>query len=242
MPSLEGTRIDLIVVYNLSSTDAHLNALHELQHSFSWTIRPSGHNGEILAFLQAKPSTRRSVESECNNLYDYFSTHYATSDVKKVVIPHNHQFNKTLISDLTSSYLLSNQQLNGIKNAFGVNVGFYFAFLRSYFRSLVLPSLFGLYCWYKNSQFSSFYAIFISLYAVAFVEYWRVRERVLSVQWGSDGSKSVELTRQERGKSAWYVRETKLLASLPILALFAMLLAALLTVCVCILLLDYAHA
>ncbi|TIB62994.1 hypothetical protein E3P77_03669 [Wallemia ichthyophaga] len=230
MPSLETAKVDLIVVYKLSSSDAHLKALHQLQSSFSWAVRPGSNDDEVLAFLQAKQSTRRSVDSECNNLYDYFMVHYASPDVKKVVIPHNHDFNKTLISDLTSSYLLSNQQLTSIKNAFGVNVGFYFAFLRSYFRSLILPSLIGFFCWFRSSQFSSFYAIFVSLYAVAFVEYWRVAERALSVQWGSDGSKSIELTRVERERTAWYVRESKLLATLPVLALFAMLLAALLTI------------
>ncbi|TIC12243.1 DUF590-domain-containing protein [Wallemia mellicola] len=222
-------KLDLIVVYKLKSNDELVNLLKKVENSFSWTVRSGAQPDEILIFLQANASTRKTVEVECNNMYDYFNSYYATSSVRKVVIPHDHKYNKELLHSLTSKYLISNEQLTGIKNAYGTNVGFYFAFLRTYFRSLVLPSLVGIICWYSKTEFSALYAIFISLYAIGFVEYWRVAERIISVEWGSDGSRSVELTRQETKQTAWYVREAKLLASLPILLLFAALLAALLT-------------
>lgn len=222
-------KLDLIIVYKLKSNEELVNLLKKVENSFSWTVRAGAQPDEILIFLQANSSTRKTVEVECNNMHDYFNSYYATSSVLKVVIPHDHKYNKELLHSLTSKYLISNEQLTGIKNAYGTNVGFYFAFLRTYFRSLVLPSLVGIICWYSKTEFSALYAIFISLYAIGFVEYWRVAERIISVEWGSDGSRSVELTRQETKQTAWYVREAKLLASLPILLLFAALLAALLT-------------
>lgn len=228
MQRLADKKVDLIAVYKLDSNDELLKLLKDIQGSFSWTVRAGGKKGTLLLFLKANASVRRRVESECSNLSDYFSAHYSTPSIEKVLIPHNHRYNKELLHDLTSSYSLTNQQLTSIKNSFGVNVAFYFAFLRAYFRSLVLPALVGVGCWYTQTAFSASYALFVSVYAVAFVEYWRVQERVLSVEWGCDGARSVELANKEN-EARWYVREARVLLSVPVLLLFAVLLAALLT-------------
>ena len=113
---------------------------------------------------------------------------------------------------------------------FGEAVALYFAFLASYTHNLVFISVVGLITHYFGHAYSIIYSSLLFLWSIFFVEYWRIRERLYSVAWGSLGSVRVENHRPNyiEGHS-WWKRELKILVSVPVIALFASILAVLLT-------------
>jgi anoctamin-10 len=113
---------------------------------------------------------------------------------------------------------------------FGEAVALYFAFLASYTHSLVVISVVGLVAHYLGYPYSIIYSSLLFLWSVVFVEYWRIRERLYSVAWGCLHSVRVENHRPSFIEGhPWWKRELKILVSVPVIALFASLLAVLLT-------------
>lgn len=85
--------------------------------------------------------------------------------------------------------------------------------------------------------YSVIYSTLLVIWSTFFVEFWRIRERTLSVRWGTRGSFRVERRRAQYkdvgGKGLnfpWWKRDARIFASLPVILLFAGALAALLTV------------
>jgi anoctamin-10 len=79
------------------------------------------------------------------------------------------------------------------------------------------------------------------IWSVVFVEWWRIRELILSVRWGSLGAVQVEKRRpQFRGDKRtsndpedafpWWKRELRVLASVPVILAYAFVLVLVLTV------------
>ncbi|SRR6266404_2832990 len=132
----------------------------------------------------------------------------------------------TIFLHLNSSSLIFS--LRGFK--FGEAVALYFAFLYSYTRALFFISVVGLAIFCLGYAYSSLYSSLLFLWSLVFVEYWRIRERLYSAAWGSLGSVRVEhhRTRYAEGHP-WWKRELKILVSAPVIALFATILAILLT-------------
>ena len=67
------------------------------------------------------------------------------------------------------------------------------------------------------------------MWAVTFVEWWRIRQRVLSVRWGTRGSFRVEKRRAAYHPIEWWRRELRILSSVPVVLTFASILACVLT-------------
>ncbi|KAF5004519.1 hypothetical protein FDECE_9003 [Fusarium decemcellulare] len=110
---------------------------------------------------------------------------------------HSHSFNKDWIKQWSSKYTLEQADIDNIRDKFGESVAFYFAFLRSYFRFLVIPSAFGFGAWLLLGQFSFLYALLCGLWSVVFFEYWKKQEVDLAVQWGVRGVSSIQQSRPE---------------------------------------------
>ncbi|KND88807.1 Uncharacterized protein TOPH_06579 [Tolypocladium ophioglossoides CBS 100239] len=110
---------------------------------------------------------------------------------------HDQAFNKAWIQKWSQKYLLDQADIDEIRNKFGENVAFYFAFLRSYFCFLVFPSIFGFTAWLLMGQFAYLYALGCGLWSVVFFEYWKQKEVDLSVQWGVRGVSSIQYPRPE---------------------------------------------
>src|SRR5690606_29384289 len=66
---------------------------------------------------------------------------------------------------------------------FGERVGFYFAFLQSYFSFLVFAAAIGMGSYFLLPEFSVVFSIANCLWSVVFVEYWKRKEVDLAVQW-----------------------------------------------------------
>lgn len=117
--------------------------------------------------------------------------------VKAVFPLHDRQFNHDWVKKWNTKYSLDLADLEEIRAKFGENVAFYFFFLRSYFRFLLVPAALGLCTSFFLGQFSMVYALGISLWSVVFFEYWKKKELDLAVQWGVRHVSSIQRARPE---------------------------------------------
>ncbi|TGO88870.1 hypothetical protein BPOR_0137g00110 [Botrytis porri] len=117
--------------------------------------------------------------------------------VESIFPLHDHAFNKAWIKEITSKYLLTTKDLEDIKDRFGEKIGFYFAFLQSYFMFLIFPAAFGFCAWVLFGQYSPIYAIVNGLWGIVYTEYWKKQETDLAVQWGVRGVSKIQHKRPD---------------------------------------------
>jgi hypothetical protein len=110
---------------------------------------------------------------------------------------HDEETNKRCMREWSKKTFLSTEDLDQIRNTFGENVGFYFAFLQSYFRFLMFPAAFGFSCWLLLGSFSIIYTVVNCLWCVIFIEYWKRQEEDLSCRWQTKGVSAVHEKRAE---------------------------------------------
>jgi len=121
---------------------------------------------------------------------------------------------------------------------FGEEVALYFSFLSFYAKSLWFPAGLGVLFFFLSKPYSVIYSGLLCLWSVTFVEWWRIRERVIAIRWGSQGARAVEKRRPEFIASSkhddpdvedfpWYVREGRTAAGIPVILVFALMLAGL---------------
>ncbi|KAF8817614.1 DUF590-domain-containing protein [Phlegmacium glaucopus] len=151
-------------------------------------------------------------------------------DLVESIFPlHDREFNENWIR----AWKPRNQasiQLEKIRDQFGDSIALYFAFLSSYTSFLVVPAILGLTAHFLFPPYAPIYSILLSIWSIAFVEWWRVHERILSLRFGTRGSFRVEKRRiQHKPGMSWWARELRVLASVPIIILFTGLLSAILT-------------
>lgn len=164
--------------------------------------------------------------------------------VKSVFTLHDRQFNHTWITSWTKRQLgfhITPNELEIVKSQFGEAVALYYSFLSSYATALVFPTLVGLAFWKFEQPYNPIYSILVLVWSVIFVEWWRIKERKLAVRWGTRGAVKVERIRVEfhpvkptddddtDSSFPWYVREFRILTSLPVIGACAIVLAILLT-------------
>ncbi|RDB23782.1 hypothetical protein Hypma_008903 [Hypsizygus marmoreus] len=149
--------------------------------------------------------------------------------VESIMALHDRAFNETWIRTWTPRQIAS-VQLEKIREQFGDAVALYFAFLASYTKALVFPAVLGVFFYFFGTPYSPTYSTLVFIWSVIFVEWWRVRERILSLRFGTRGSFRVEKRRADHIPGfPWWRRELRMVASLPVLLLFAGILIALLT-------------
>ncbi|KAF5376004.1 hypothetical protein D9757_008812 [Collybiopsis confluens] len=149
--------------------------------------------------------------------------------VESVFCLHDRAFNEQWIHAWTTSKIASVSS-SRIRDQFGESVALYFSFLDSYTRALVVPAAIGISFYFFGTSYSPVYSILNVLWAIGFVEWWRVRERLISMRFGTRGSFRVEKRRAHYDpKFVWWRRELRMLASVPVILAFAALLSALMT-------------
>ncbi|WYZ45366.1 hypothetical protein EsH8_VIII_000682 [Colletotrichum jinshuiense] len=110
---------------------------------------------------------------------------------------HNHVFNKQWIKRMSTKGQTDEADLDEIRDNFGENVAFYFAFMQTYFKFLVFPAAAGFAAWMFLGQFSWLYALASCLWSVVFFEYWKKKEVDLAVQWGVRGVSNIQHPRPQ---------------------------------------------
>ncbi|KAJ6471863.1 calcium-activated chloride channel-domain-containing protein [Mycena sanguinolenta] len=149
--------------------------------------------------------------------------------VESVMTLHDREFNERWIHAWTTSRYVSVKQEH-LREQFGDSVAMYFSFLHSYTKALVFPAALGVLSFFFGSPYSPIYSILIVLWSVVFVEWWRVRERRLSLRFGTRGSFRVEKQRARYIDGfPWWKHELRMIASLPVILLFAGILVSILT-------------
>jgi hypothetical protein len=166
--------------------------------------------------------------------------------VDNIFALHDHEFNKKWIKELSNSYMLKPNQLDEIRNRFGERIGFYFAFIQSYFAFLIALSVFGLSAYTLLGHFSPIYGIINGLWCIVFTEWWKYQEVDLAIGWGVKGVSGVEGIRREfisdkviedpvTGERVGYFSATKRLQrqllQIPFALIAAALLGCLIAVC-----------
>ncbi|EIN09636.1 DUF590-domain-containing protein [Punctularia strigosozonata HHB-11173 SS5] len=151
------------------------------------------------------------------------------SRVESIMALHDHDFNHAWIRQW-SSHQVGDAQLDRIREQFGEAVALYFSFLHTYTHFLIFPAAIGVLFYFLGAPYSLAYSILLVVWSTAFVEYWRVRERRLSVRWSTRGSFNVEKRRADyQPNFPWWKRDLRAVASVPVILLFAGVLASLLT-------------
>ncbi|EDN11058.1 transmembrane protein [Histoplasma capsulatum] len=110
---------------------------------------------------------------------------------------HDKLLNRTWIKAWTSKTFLTADDLDQIRNHHGEKIGFYFAFLQSYFSFLIFPASFGVACWVLLGNFSIVYAIVNCLSCVVFTEMWKRQESDLRIRWQVKNVSEIHTKRRE---------------------------------------------
>ena len=114
---------------------------------------------------------------------------------------------------------------------FGDSVALYFSFLSAYTQALLFPSILGLIFYLFDDAYSPIYSSLLLLWSISFTQWWSIRERILSVQWGTRGSFNVEQRRKDYIPGfPWWKRDLRIVTSIPVIIFFAAVLAGLLMV------------
>ena len=148
--------------------------------------------------------------------------------VESIMALHDHSFNDNWIRDWTTSQL-GFVKYDEIKGQFGESIALYFSFLSTYTKALIGVSALGVGFYFLAEPYSTLYSTLLVLWSITFVEWWRIKQRVLSVRWGTRGSFRVEKRRAHYKPIAWWKRDLRAVTSLPVMLFFAAILASLLT-------------
>ncbi|KAL2866952.1 anoctamin family protein [Aspergillus lucknowensis] len=110
---------------------------------------------------------------------------------------HDQAANAELLRKWSRTILLTAEDLDSIRALFGEKVAFYFAFIHSYSLFLAFPAAWGVVCWWHWGSYSIPFAIGDCLWAIVFVEYWKIRETDLSLRWQVNGVGALKVTRTQ---------------------------------------------
>ncbi|KAG2053751.1 DUF590-domain-containing protein [Suillus hirtellus] len=149
--------------------------------------------------------------------------------VESVMALHDHDFNDHWIR-LWTRHRIASMELEKIRDQFGDSVALYFFFLTAYTQALIFPAALGTIYYLWGKPYSASYSTLLLLWSIAFVEWWRLQERILSIRWCIRGSWRVEKRRADYLPSfPWWKQEMRMMAGLPVILLFATILAVMLT-------------
>ncbi|KAI8066428.1 calcium-activated chloride channel-domain-containing protein [Gongronella butleri] len=97
---------------------------------------------------------------------------------------HNDEKNDKWISSWSKKWMITDDDLNQLRDTFGEKIAFYFAFLQSYLVWLAVPCVLGVLMHLTSKgSLVTWYAIGILAWGVAFTESWKRRQVDLAVQW-----------------------------------------------------------
>ncbi|KAJ7036619.1 calcium-activated chloride channel-domain-containing protein [Mycena alexandri] len=215
-------------------TSAGLRAVgrrgESLGHLLVFVSCPTGHVHTLVKRERGGASAIMSQRTESASCMPFICS--MPSDGGLGITPDSPEWNLVeshWIHAWTTSRFVSVKQ-ERLREQFGDSVAMYFSFLHSYTQALVFPAVLGVLFYFFGSPYSPIYSILIVLWSVVYVEWWRVRERILSLRFGTRGSFRVERRRAQYVEGfPWWKHELRMVASLPVILLFAGVLLSILT-------------
>jgi hypothetical protein len=118
-------------------------------------------------------------------------------NVESIFALHDHEYNKDWMKKWSSSWTLSTEDLDDIRNRLGEKVAFYFAFTQSYFTFLLFPAAFGAAAWLLLGHFSAIYGIASAIWCTIFTEWWKHQETDLAIRWGVRGVSRIQTRKKD---------------------------------------------
>ncbi|KAI8815815.1 calcium-activated chloride channel-domain-containing protein [Fimicolochytrium jonesii] len=117
--------------------------------------------------------------------------------IEAIYAPHDKEFTDKWIKSWTKRWLLTDQDIDAIRDYAGEKVAFYFAFLRFYVQSLIIPSVIGGIAYLWQGDFSPVYGVLIIVWSVVFIAVWDRRASVYARRWGTRNFSKIEKIRPE---------------------------------------------
>ena len=98
-----------------------------------------------------------------------------------------------------------NQPMDDIKDYFGEKIALYFLWLGHYTTWLMSAGVVGFFAWINvaaegndpNAIVMPYFACFIAIWAVLFLEFWKRKEKMHAMMWGTVGYEEEEITRPQ---------------------------------------------
>lgn len=118
-------------------------------------------------------------------------------NVKSIFPLHNDGANQALLKHLSRRLMLTNDDLDQIRNLFGSKVAFYFAFIQTYLVFLAFPAVAGVVAWILRSKYSLAYGIVTCVWCTVFLEYWKIQQVDLSIRWNVRNISSTKVVRSQ---------------------------------------------
>ncbi|KAI0242604.1 hypothetical protein L0F63_000357 [Massospora cicadina] len=145
---------------------------------------------------------------------------------------HDRKFNRAWLKRITTKWRVDFDDLTVVKDHFGAELAYYFAFIDFYFAWLLAPAAFGLIVYLFAGVSSVLYGILNLGWATVFLEAWSRRQTDLAVRWEVANASRVEKVRPEFRESSLVkdpvTGELKpVLVSVPIVALLGAVLGVL---------------
>ncbi|KAF8453652.1 plasma membrane stress response protein-like protein [Terfezia claveryi] len=112
--------------------------------------------------------------------------------VESIFALHDREFEKEWLKRWSTSWTISKDDLTTLRDKFGEKVGFYFAFMQSYFAFLIYAGIFGAGSYFLLPAYSPLFALANGLWSIIFVEWWRRQEIDLAVRWGVRGCARIQ--------------------------------------------------
>ncbi|KAJ9200824.1 hypothetical protein DTO164E3_3974 [Paecilomyces variotii] len=119
------------------------------------------------------------------------------SNVKASFPLHSKSTNDELLRRWSKATILRAEDFDEIRSLFGEKVAYYFAFIQCYSIFLVFPAVSGFICWAFLGPYSITFAALTCLWSLVFVEYWKLKEKDLSIRWGVKGVGALKVNREQ---------------------------------------------
>ncbi|TPX61719.1 hypothetical protein PhCBS80983_g00991 [Powellomyces hirtus] len=117
--------------------------------------------------------------------------------IEAIFAPHDKEFANRWIKNWAKKWLLTNQDLDAIRDYAGEKVAYYFAFLRFYLTALTVPALVGAVTWLTQGEFSPVYGVALSLWSIVFIALWNRQASSYATRWGTRNYSKIEKIRPE---------------------------------------------
>lgn len=114
------------------------------------------------------------------------------TSVKSIFPLHDQDFDNAWLKRWSTKWTIDDDELENLCQHFGTKIAMYFAFLQFYLISLASPAAFGLAAFFILPEYSSFYAIGVSVWAMVFTTLWERRQGQLATRWNVRNCSQVE--------------------------------------------------
>ncbi|KIY44981.1 DUF590-domain-containing protein [Fistulina hepatica ATCC 64428] len=149
--------------------------------------------------------------------------------IESMAALHDRDYNHAWIHTWTHHHVGATQ-IDNTREQFGDAVALYFAFLHSYTRALIFPTVLGLFFYFFGDPYSPVYSLLLLIWSIVYTEWWSIKERLFALRFGTRGVARVEKQRpQYKASVSWWQRDFRMAASLPVILLYAVLLVGILT-------------